>query len=88
MRKPRKLMSLNLDQFCPICYENEGRMRNVFMLEGDSEKWLYCSQHGRVLYEHIGLRRYGYVDIDIDEPGSEVSVFTVGESVVGEAQVS
>lgn len=78
-------VNLNLDNFCPICYDEEKVMRNVYRKLDDKSGDLYCPKHGLVMSEDIDLTRY--VERTIDDGTSEDTNAVVGKAIVGKAVI-
>lgn len=78
-------VNLNLDNFCPICYDEEKVMRNVYRKLDDKSGDLYCPKHGLVMNEDIHLTRY--VERTIDDGTQDNTTAVVGEAVVGKAVI-
>lgn len=79
-------VNLNLDNFCPICYDEERVMRNVYRKLDDKSGDLYCPKHGLIMSEDIDLTRY--VERTIDNGTSEdTTTAVVGKAVVGKAVI-
>lgn len=78
-------VNLNLDNFCPICYDEEKVMRNVYRKLDDKSGDLYCPKHGLVMNEDIHLTRY--VERTIDDGTQDNTTAVVGKAIVGKAVI-
>lgn len=80
-KAPLEARMYNLDQYCPLCYEKTGEMRNVFKESTATEqiKPLYCDKHGLVLYEDFGKLRYS----DPQESPGMTGMAKVGFTTIG-----
>lgn len=73
---------VNLDQYCPLCYQKTKTMRNVYRPLEDKTKNLYCEVHGFVMSEDDDLIRY-----QVKGETSPVPTSEIGEAVIGEAVI-
>lgn len=78
-------VNLNLDNFCPICYDEEKVMRNVYRKLDDKSGDLYCPKHGLVMSEDIHLTRY--VERTIDDGNEDNTTAVVGKAIVGKTVI-
>lgn len=78
-------VNLNLDNFCPICYDEERIMRNVYRKLDDKSGDLYCPKHGLVMSEDIHLTRY--VERTIDDGNEDNTTAVVGKAIVGKTVI-
>lgn len=78
-------VNLNLDNFCPICYDEEKVMRNVYRKLDDKSGDLYCPKHGLVMSEDIHLTRY--VERTIDDGTEDNTTAVVGKAIVGKTVI-
>lgn len=80
-------VKVNIEQFCPFCYNKFGVMRNVYLNE--DKKSLVCPIHGSVMIEDAGLKKYQekdynqYLDSIGLAPESEVAI--VGQAVINQS---
>lgn len=80
-------VNLNLDNFCPICYNDEQIMRNVYKKLDDDSDLLYCPKHGFVMVEDIDLKRYQETNIlDINRLPQNNNI--VGGAIIGKAVIA
>jgi len=84
-------VKVNSDQFCPLCYDKENIMRNVY----SSNSQLICPVHGAVMVEDGNLKHYKEMDYDkylsnigVKDEAEVVEISAeIGKAIVGKATI-